>query len=249
MRLESKLICGDCLEIIPTLPRVKMIFADPPDNLGIKYVGFKDKIKNDRYLDWLLDVVHAGCKYSDTFWLSYNQRWDQPVSSFFVGVVGIRRKFIWHYTFGQNQKTDFVSSYRPIIRNITPGAIQYPDAVHVPSARQLKYNDKRANPKGKMPDDVWNYPRVCGTFKERKKWHPCQHPKELLKRMVLFSTKPGDTVVDMFAGSGNMFEVCKELDRVCIGVDISMQYCEQIADEQGLKIEDRSLNECKEMSN
>ena len=39
------------------------------------------------------------------------------------------------------------------------------ETVRVISDRQKKYSDKRANPAGKMPDDVWNeYPRVCGTF-------------------------------------------------------------------------------------
>ena len=108
-----------------------------------------------------------------------------------------------------------------------PHAKLYPDAIRVESARQ-KMGDKRADPRGRVPDDVWEFPRVCGTFHERKKWHPNQHPKDLLRRMVLFSTKPGDLVVDLFAGTGNMLEVCKELDRDCIGIELSEFYCDKI---------------------
>ena len=117
-----------------------------------------------------------------------------------------------------------------------PGAKLYPKAIRVPSARQLKYNDKRADPKGRVPDDVWQFPRVCGTFHERRKWIPNQHPEALLERMVLLSTRKGDTVIDMFAGSGNMFRVCKKLGRRCIGIEISLHYCKMISKETDIKI-------------
>ena len=79
MRLKSKLICGNCLEIIPTLPRVKMIFADPPDNLNVKYNGYVDRKTNDEYLLWLHDVITAGVNNSSVFWFSYNNKYQQPV--------------------------------------------------------------------------------------------------------------------------------------------------------------------------
>jgi len=113
-----------------------------------------------------------------------------------------------------------------------PEAKLYPDAIRVPSARQLKYNDKRANPKGRVPDDVWEFSRVCGTFKERRRWHPNQHPEALIERVVKFSTAPGDLVIDMFAGTGTVNRVCKRLGRPCIGIEISEFYCEQIIKEQ-----------------
>lgn len=45
-----KIICGDMLKILPTLPRAQMIFADPPDNIGLKYAnGESDKVDPDEY--------------------------------------------------------------------------------------------------------------------------------------------------------------------------------------------------------
>jgi len=240
--MKSKVIQGDCLKVLPTLPRATMIWADPPDNIGMKYEEYDDKRDRIEYAFWLQDVSWAGTSHSDIFWLSYNAKWQVSVMKALIDQewrTRQYRQFIWHFTFGQNRQTDFVSSYRPILRIIQTNAIVYPDTVRVPSARQVKYNDKRANPKGKLPDDVWEYPRVCGTFKERKKWHSCQHPKDLLRRIVKFSTKPGDLVIDMFAGSGNMIEVCQELSRDCIGIDISEFYCKKIAEETGAELEVR----------
>ena len=56
-------------------------------------------------------------------------------------------------------------------------------AVTVPSARQEKYGDRRASPGGKIMGDVWEVPRVCGTFKERVKGVPTQLPSELVRRI------------------------------------------------------------------
>jgi DNA modification methylase len=101
-------------------------------------------------------------------------------------------------------------------------------AVRVPSDRQLIYNDKRANPIGKMPDDVWNqYPRVCGTFKERTSWHPCQMPESLLKRIIRVSSNAGDCVLDPFSGSGTTAAASFQLGRVYAGIDISEKYVEE----------------------
>ncbi|MDD4891857.1 MAG: site-specific DNA-methyltransferase, partial [Phycisphaerae bacterium] len=120
------------------------------------------------------------------------------------------------------------------------------DAIRVASDRQMLYNDKRANTKGKVPDDVWTLcrhcarvnslagndastdqwlmSRVCGTFKERVQWHPCQMPEEVLERIVLASSNPGDLVFDPFSGSGTTLSVANRLGRHWLGTDISPDY-------------------------
>jgi len=232
MDAKHQIICGDCLEVIPNLPKATTIFADPPDNIGAKYKGYKDNLSQREYYNLLSSIFLRTYGKYNHLWLSFNRAYLPMIVECSRKCSNYKRRiFIWHYTFGQHRSTDCGNGYRPILRVMRPGAKLYPDAIRVSSARQLKYNDKRANPVGKVPDDVWEFPRVCGTFKERKKWHPCQHPKELLRRLVLFTTKPGDLVIDMFAGSGNMLEVCKELDRSCIGIEISKFYCQKIAEE------------------
>jgi DNA modification methylase len=228
-----QLMHGDCLDLLRDMEPATMIWADPPDNIGVQYESYSDDLPPRKYAAWLWDIFIEARTKGEIFWLSYNAKW-MPIVLRYASMCPNWRQFFWHYTFGQNRQSDFVSSYRPILRLMTSDAVTYPDAIRVPSARQTKYKDKRANPKGKMPDDVWAYPRVCGTFKERKKWIPNQHPKDLLRRLVLFSTKPGDLVIDMFAGSGNMLEVCRELNRRCIGIEISKTYCDHIREDLGI---------------
>jgi hypothetical protein len=141
----------------------------------------------------------------------------------------MRNWIIWHYTFGQQTKNKFARAHTHIFyfahdhKHFT-----FNDrAVRVPSDRQLIYNDRRANPAGKMPDDVWDgYSRVCGTFKERAGWHPCQMPEGLLKRIIAASSNPGDCVLDPFSGSGTTAAAAYQLGRNYVGVEISQTYVE-----------------------
>jgi adenine-specific DNA-methyltransferase len=48
---------------------------------------------------------------------------------------------------------------------------------------------------------VWVIPNVKHNHVE-KTAHPCQFPVELVERLVLALTKPGDLVVDPYIGSG-----------------------------------------------
>jgi len=78
-----------------------------------------------------------------------------------------------------------------------------------------------------MPDDVWSgFSRVCGTFKERAGWHPCQMPESLLKRIIAASSNPGGSVLDPFSGSGTTAAAACQLGRSYVGIEISEEYVE-----------------------
>ncbi len=96
--------------------------------------------------------------------------------------------------------------------------------IRIPSARQLVYKDKRANPIGKIPDDVWQFSRVCGTFKERIGKHPCQMPEDLLELIIKTSSNKGDIVLDPFGGTGTTVAVAKKLKRNYLTMEISQDY-------------------------
>ncbi len=233
--LLNKIICGDCIEVLSKVERpfADLIFADPPFNIGYKYDKYNDKKKRAYYIAWTKD------------WMTVCKKALMPYGSFYIAIgddyaanvkviadeLGffMRNWLIWHYTFGQQTKNKFARSHTHIFyfvnnkKNFTFNDY----AVRVPSDRQLVYNDKRANPTGKMPNDVWNeYSRVCGTFKERTGWHPCQMPESLLKRIIAASSNAGDCVLDPFSGSGTTAAAAAQLGRNYIGVEISQEYVE-----------------------
>jgi DNA modification methylase len=214
-----------------TLPEIDLVFMDPPDNEGRAYGKFNDKMDDEAYRYLLNTWVMKACGITDgPVFVSIAEKW-MSVLEGLIDYKAVRfvRRIIWHYTFGQNSKHSYSPCFRPIywLNNDTI----FPENIKIPSARQAKYGDKRANSDGKMPSNVWEFSRVCGTFKERRKWHPTQHPEALLERIILGHTVKGQIVLDPFVGSGTTALVCQATERKCIGIDQNPQYVEKVYDE------------------
>jgi site-specific DNA-methyltransferase (adenine-specific) len=234
--LKNKIVCGDCIELLRSVkkPFADLIFADPPFNIGYEYDGYEDSLDKKHYVDWTKDWMKACYDVLN------------PFGSFFVAIgdnhvadvkkiadetlLELRNWIIWHYTFGQQTKDKFARSHTHILYFVkNPKVFTFNNlAVRVMSDRQKWYNDKRANPEGKLPDDVWNeFPRVCGTFKERTGWHPCQMPESILARIIRVSSKEDGWVLDPFSGSGTTAIVAKKLGRNYTGIELSKEYVEE----------------------
>jgi len=224
---------GDCIEILSSLeaPVADLIFADPPFNIGYKYDVYEDHKAYDEYYAWTEQWMRAcakkALKPAGTFWIAIGDEYAAEVRIIANDLeLHLRNWVIWHYTFGQNTKRKFARSHTHLFYFVKdPAQFTFNDmAVRIPSARQTTYADKRANPVGKVPDDVWSFSRVCGTFNERVRWHPCQMPERVLERIVEASSNPGDLVLDPFSGSGTTCVAAARLGRRYAGIDVSAEY-------------------------
>lgn len=72
--------------------------------------------------------------------------------------------------------------------------------------------------RGKLPTDVWWHTIVPTNGKE-KTGYPNQKPEGILKRVLLASSRPGDRVLDFFAGSGTTAAVARQLGRRFVMID------------------------------
>lgn len=70
--------------------------------------------------------------------------------------------------------------------------------------------------------DVWHFPPV----KPSPGKHPCEKPIPMLEHMIAVSSRPGDAVLDPFAGSGSTLVAAKALGRKAIGVELEERYAE-----------------------
>ncbi|HUS48280.1 MAG TPA: site-specific DNA-methyltransferase [Phycisphaerae bacterium] len=216
-----------------TDPVADLIFADPPFNIGYKYDVYEDRKAYDEYHAWTEEWMAACCralKPAGSFWVAIGDEYAAEVKTIGAGLgLHLRNWVIWHYTFGQNTKRKFARSHAHLFYWVKdPDNFTFNDmAVRIPSARQTTYADRRANPKGKLPDDVWSFSRLCGTFNERVDWHPCQMPEKLLERIILVASNKGEFVLDPFSGSGTTCVVAARLGRRYVGFDISAEYVER----------------------
>lgn len=231
------MVQADCVEWLNRRRKkfADLIFADPPFNIGYKYDIYEDRKKYDDYHAWTEQWMAACCKVlkeAGSFWVAIGDDYAAEVR-----IIGrklglhLRNWIIWHYTFGQNTKRKFARSHTHLFYFVNdPGDFTFNDeAVRTFSDRQREYKDKRAHDKGKLPDDVWaEFPRVCGTFDERERWHPCQMPETLLARIIRACSNRGDTILDPLAGSGTTLAVAKKLSRHYVGIEISQDYVKNI---------------------
>lgn len=245
----------DCLAGLAEMEEasVDLAFADPPFNIGYDYDVYQDKREGNEYLDWCHEWLQATLrvlKPTGTFWLAIGDEYAAELKVMMQQQLGLtcRSWVIWYYTFGVNCKAKFSRSHAHLFHMIRdPKQFTFNvDAIRVPSARQLVYGDKRANPKGRLPDDTWilrpqdlpegfqpdddtwYFPRVAGTFKERAGWHGCQMPEQLLGRIIRGCSNPQDLVLDPFGGSGTTLAVAKKLDRRFVGFELSSEYAANI---------------------
>jgi DNA modification methylase len=250
----DKLYNGDCISGMAQIPQgsVDLAFADPPFNIGYKYDVYEDKLAADQYLNWTKEWGKAlvrTLKPDGTFWLAIGDDFAAELKLLFQRELGLccRSWVIWYYTFGVNCKYKFSRSHTHLFHFVKdPKKFTFNrDDIRVPSARQLVYGDSRAEAKGRIPDDTWilrpqDIPesfkadedtwfisRVCGTFKERTGWHTCQMPEQVLGRIIKVSSRPGETILDPFGGSGTTLAVAKKLGRPFIGFELSKDYAKK----------------------
>lgn len=98
---------------------------------------------------------------------------------------------------------------------------------------------KEKSERGKLPTDTWWHTIVPTSGKE-KTGYPTQKPLGILRRIILASSNPGDTVLDFFAGSGTTGAACAELDRNCILIDNNPEAIRVM--EQRLKVGDQCFS-------
>jgi site-specific DNA-methyltransferase (adenine-specific) len=59
--------------------------------------------------------------------------------------------------------------------------------------------------------------------------HPCEKPAGLLTHMIETTTRPGDTIIDCFAGSGAVLDVARQLGRKAVGIEMDAHWCSKAA--------------------
>lgn len=237
-----KVIHGDYRDHVDTLNRVDTIFADPPDNIDLGYDEYDDNMLGSEYHQYLMSLVRNCLKLANTVYISFNAKWMVNMGAIVYQLAernwatDIKARFlIQGFTFGQHNKHDHGNNFRPILRLMHPDAPLFPDAIRTESER-MKMGDKRANPAGRVPGDVWfsdflEYSRVVGNAKQRRAWHPTQLHEGLVEDCLLMSTPKGGTVLDPFCGTGTTLRVCKANGWSCTTIDISENYCSRVAEE------------------
>lgn len=227
-----KLYHGDCLEAIELLPVVDMVFADPPYNLsngGFTCKGGRMVSVNKG--DWDKSKGPEEDHEFTMAWLTAAQKSLAPNGSLWVSGtyhniynVGFALQKLQYHILNE------VSWFKP---NASPNlSCRMFTASHETliwarpsksSKHTFNYSTMREMNGGKQMRSVWT---INSTPPSEKKFgkHPTQKPLDLMRRVILASTQPGDTILDPFNGSGSTGVAAIELGRKYIGIDMDKNY-------------------------
>lgn len=133
-------------------------------------------------------------------------------------------EIIWAYDYGARSKTKWPAKHDNILwyaKDPENYIFNYEEIERIPyMAPGLVGLEKAA--RGKTPTDTWWHTIVSPNGKE-KTGYPTQKPLGIIRRIVQASSRPGDLVLDFFAGSGTLGEAALEMRRQFILVDNNPQ--------------------------
>ncbi len=210
---------GDCLDILPTLPdkSIDLIITSPPyeDVMGAGYgAKSKDVLFLKLYSDFLNKVFKEYKRIlKDNGQIFFNIKsktlkktlktphWIEFTDGF--QNLNFKSYIIWKYAGSfDSTKSRFHLDYE-IIYHLSKGDDIYLNencGIHDPLS------------------SVWYVPH---NIKKEERVHPTQMPEALVERILTVASKPKDTVLDNFMGSGTTGIACKKKGLDFIGIEIN----------------------------
>ena len=82
-----KLIHGDCLATLRVMGQYDMLFADPPDNIGLGYNSYSDTMPEDEYVTWFEELLYEAFDHAPIQWWSFNAKWTLRFAEVFQGLM------------------------------------------------------------------------------------------------------------------------------------------------------------------
>ena len=233
----NKIINTDVLQGLAELPdgSVHVAITSPPYNLEKDYEHHADDLDYTKYLDWMREVWTATLRVLVTG------------GRLCINIGENKRQNITYPTFSAfiNQCVDLGMLYRgTIIWNknsaakhcawgswkscSNPHVVPRHEYIVIFSKDQFKLEGDKE--KCDITDqEFMEYTRsvwTMGPAHKKQIGHPAPFPEELPRRLIRYYSYRGNTVLDMFAGSGTVGVVASQLERNFILVDSSPAYCE-----------------------
>jgi len=139
-------------------------------------------------------------------------------------------EIIWAYDYGGKPRNRWPAKHDTIfwyVKNPEKYTFNFDAIDRIPyMAPDLVGPEKAA--RGKIPTDVW-WMTIVPTNSKEKTGYPTQKPIKLLNRIIAVHSRPGDTVLDFFAGSGTTGEAAARAQRKFILMDRSVDAVKLIA--------------------
>ena len=210
--MKNEIIHGDCRTYLDRISQDVFFISDPPYNQSYHYDEYKDRMAAEEYASLLLTVF----KRRKSAIILYPEEAVQLLGGGRMG--DIQQIVSWVYPSYTAKQHRLISWW-----NCKPDLRLIPQPYKNPTDKRIKKRIEEG--KTARSYDWWEINQVKNVSKKDNP-HPCPIPYELARRIILSTTKVGDTVCDPFAGSGTVLKAAKDLGRNFLGFDISKKYVE-----------------------
>ncbi|PIU58287.1 MAG: modification methylase [Deltaproteobacteria bacterium CG07_land_8_20_14_0_80_38_7] len=239
-----EIIRGDCLKFFfqnKISQKVDLTFLDPPFNQDKEYTSWNDNLPEDEYWQFMQNVCKGVFEItSEGGSIYFMQR--EKNAEFVLQTIrktgwSLQNLIIWKKKTSAVPCSNKFGKHYQIIAFATKGnRAKTFNRLRISPPLPPNYKYEREN--GIYLTDVWDDIRelTSGYFagdepirKENgERFHKQQSPIALLLRIILSSTKIGDTIFDPFSGTGTTLVVAEQLKRNSIGIEIDQENIKQI---------------------
>ena len=205
---NHRLMCGDStsMDAVDKLmngAKADMVFTDPPYGVDYKGINNDDRSGLDGLLRGAFSSYLATSKSGAAIYVFHSDKCADIFHSVFREFFHFSSMVIWAKNSLTLSRTDYQSQHEPCLYGWMKGGTH------------TFYGDRKQV-------SVWRFD------KERVEGHTTPKPVALIERALLNSSKGGDTVTDLFGGSGSTMIACEKHNRDCRMMELDPKYCDVI---------------------
>lgn len=246
---KHTLMCGDSTSIehlkqLMNGVEADMVFTDPPYNVNIEGKGenTSNKILNDNMsdqeFDTFLDAVFKRFKENSKVgapWYVFHSPTTQDQFKKWIEEAGwkVKTQLIWNKPNAGMGMNEYRAKHEPFFYCVNRETPFYGNRTgtsvwdfHKSEDELVKWAKRQLRAEREGVATVWTMKREpVGDYV-----HPTQKPVELIGYALHNSSKSGDTVLDLFGGSGATLIACEKYDRRCRTMELDPKYVDVIVE-------------------
>ena len=218
--------CGDArnrafVQEIIGKPKINLVLCDPP--YGVAYVESKQDFTDKSGRHRIIANDHT---QTDSDYRHFTYEWLETIKPYLSRKNSVyifnSDKMLFSLREGmQDAGIKFAQLLVWVKNHAVVGRMDY-----LPQHELIAYGWYGSHAFQKAKDkSVLVYPKP-----NKSRLHPTMKPVGLLRRLILNSSKVGDTVYDPFGGSGSTLLACEQTKRRCVMSELDPHYCAVIMD-------------------
>ena len=240
--IKDRIIAQDLFEMLPFLPEafVDLLVIDPPYNQTVNFGGERFQRAPDAdYQAWAetwLRPLHKTLKPTASIYVCSDWRTSPLIYPLLNDLFIVRNRITWEREKGRGASANWKNVAEDVwFCTMSADYTFNVDAVKLRRRVLAPYRSADGQPKdwsegahGRTrlthPSNLWTDITVPFWSMAENTDHPTQKPEKLIAKLILASSRPGDTVLDPFLGSGTSAVVAKKLQRHYVGIEINPVY-------------------------